>query len=255
MHVSLQVEEGTPFERWEAQGKLALPTESHSASMLAHASQQLRSAGYEHYELSNFAQPGHTCKHNLGYWQGHSYYAFGLGAASFLQRTRFSRPRQLAKYYTYVDAIADASSSGVDSTAGGYVAGVNDGEAALSEHDVMLESIMLQLRLRGGISLATFTCAFGRTRLWQLLASMRTHLQEGRAQLFTASQNTNGVGGSSRSTCVVPFGDAESKVRDGHDVHLALTDPAGLMVSNDIISDAFAALEETAPDRLGTQSI
>lgn len=45
----------------------------------------LPGAGYEHYEVSNYARPGHACAHNLVYWRGGSYYAAGMGAASYLQ--------------------------------------------------------------------------------------------------------------------------------------------------------------------------
>lgn len=41
--------------------------------------------GYEHYEVSNYAKPGYRCTHNMVYWEGLPYYAFGMGAASYLQ--------------------------------------------------------------------------------------------------------------------------------------------------------------------------
>jgi coproporphyrinogen III oxidase-like Fe-S oxidoreductase len=43
------------------------------------------SPGLEHYELSNYARPGHRCRHNMVYWQGLPFYALGLGSASYLQ--------------------------------------------------------------------------------------------------------------------------------------------------------------------------
>ena len=55
-------------------------------------------AGYEHYEVSNYALPGHRCRHNEVYWRNEPYHAFGLGAASYLDHRRFSRPRQMAAY-------------------------------------------------------------------------------------------------------------------------------------------------------------
>ena len=55
-------------------------------------------AGYEHYEVSNYALPGQRCRHNEVYWRNEPYYAFGLGAASNLQRRRFTRPRKMAAY-------------------------------------------------------------------------------------------------------------------------------------------------------------
>ena len=56
-------------------------------------------AGYEHYELSNYALPGHQCRHNLTYWSGsRPFYGFGLGAASCLEGRRASRPRTMDRY-------------------------------------------------------------------------------------------------------------------------------------------------------------
>ena len=45
----------------------------------------LNTAGFDHYEVSNYALPGHRCRHNMAYWQGASFYGLGLGSASFLQ--------------------------------------------------------------------------------------------------------------------------------------------------------------------------
>lgn len=53
--------------------------------MYRSASVQLRAAGYEHYEISNYALPGCRSVHNQVYWASQSCYGFGLGAASFLQ--------------------------------------------------------------------------------------------------------------------------------------------------------------------------
>jgi coproporphyrinogen III oxidase-like Fe-S oxidoreductase len=60
--------------------------------------QQLMQAGYEHYELSNYALPGHACAHNLTYWHSRPFYGFGLGAASLLGGQRLSRPRVMSQY-------------------------------------------------------------------------------------------------------------------------------------------------------------
>lgn len=66
--------------------------------MYATASATLRAAGYEHYELSNYALPGHRCRHNMVYWSGAPFHAFGLGAASYISGRRVSRPRQMKAY-------------------------------------------------------------------------------------------------------------------------------------------------------------
>lgn len=69
---------------------------------------QLRSLGYEHYEVSNFCLPGHQSKHNRAYWQGDKQFgAFGMGATSLLNGYRVTRPKNIAKYYKYVQSLAE----------------------------------------------------------------------------------------------------------------------------------------------------
>lgn len=55
------MEEGTPFGRRYSPGVSPLPAESEAAEMFMLASQMLGEAGYEHYEVSNYAKPGHRC--------------------------------------------------------------------------------------------------------------------------------------------------------------------------------------------------
>lgn len=56
-------------------------------------------------QISNYALPGHECRHNKAYWHGRQYYAFGLGAASYLAGVRYSRPAKMAAYAAWVDAL------------------------------------------------------------------------------------------------------------------------------------------------------
>lgn len=81
----LQLEPQTRFGRRFTQGDAPLPNDDASAAMFCAASRVLGGAGYEHYEISNFAQPGARSVHNQVYWACRSYYAFGLGAASYLE--------------------------------------------------------------------------------------------------------------------------------------------------------------------------
>ena len=80
----LQVEPGTPFARWYEPGARPLPLEAEAAEMYRLASRTLRGAGFEHYEVSSYARPGHRCRHNQVYWSGEPFWGFGLGAASFV---------------------------------------------------------------------------------------------------------------------------------------------------------------------------
>jgi oxygen-independent coproporphyrinogen III oxidase len=90
-HVStygLTFERGTTFWNRLAKGRLARVDEELERAMYATAIDTLSLAGMEHYEVSNFAQPGHRCRHNEIYWSGGGYYAAGPGAARFVAGRR-----------------------------------------------------------------------------------------------------------------------------------------------------------------------
>ncbi len=56
-------------------------------------------------QVSNYAKPGHRCRHNEVYWMGLPYYAFGVGASSYLEGRRFSRPAKLKEYFLWAKDI------------------------------------------------------------------------------------------------------------------------------------------------------
>jgi oxygen-independent coproporphyrinogen-3 oxidase len=90
-HVStygLTFERGTAFWSRLNHGQLARLDEDLEATMYAAAIDTLAAAGLEHYEVSNFARPGHRCRHNEIYWAGGGYYAAGPGAARFVDGRR-----------------------------------------------------------------------------------------------------------------------------------------------------------------------
>ncbi|MHB9037440.1 MAG: radical SAM family heme chaperone HemW [Armatimonadota bacterium] len=104
-HISLYeltVEEGTRFAELCAQGKLALPDEDLQIDMYELAITSLKAAGFEHYEVSNFARPGYRCRHNQVYWRNEPYYGFGAGATSYVSGDRAVRVRDPRHY---IDAI------------------------------------------------------------------------------------------------------------------------------------------------------
>lgn len=117
-HISvydLQIEEGTPFAKWYSPGDAPLPPDGDAAEMYADAVRLLTAAGYEHYEVSNYASPGHRSRHNQVYWRGGGCYAFGLGAASYLAGRRYSRPKGMQQYEAWVaefEASAAAAGGG-----------------------------------------------------------------------------------------------------------------------------------------------
>ena len=90
-HVStygLTWEHGTSYWTRRERGELAPVDEEAERAMYATAIDQLIAAGFEHYEVSNFAQPGFRCRHNEAYWLGEEYYAAGPGAARYIAGER-----------------------------------------------------------------------------------------------------------------------------------------------------------------------
>ncbi len=86
---ALTVEEGTAFARRRAAGDLPEVGEAEDEEAWFHAVESFAAAGYEHYEISNFARPGHRCAHNWDAWTGGEYVGVGVSAHSFLEGRRF----------------------------------------------------------------------------------------------------------------------------------------------------------------------
>jgi len=94
---SLILEEGTDF--WEnAEIERALPSEQTERIMYHYTKKCLQNAGYERYEISNYAKPGYACLHNQVYWTGGEYLGLGLGAASYWKGARFSNTPDMEEY-------------------------------------------------------------------------------------------------------------------------------------------------------------
>ena len=97
---------------------------------------ELRAAGYEHYEISNFALPGHRARHNSAYWNHSQYLGLGPGAHGFLDGRRFWNNPSLE---SYVQAAAEGDFAAVR--------GFED----LTDEQVVLERVMLGLRTCDGV--------------------------------------------------------------------------------------------------------
>jgi oxygen-independent coproporphyrinogen-3 oxidase len=141
-HISsydLVIEEVTPFGRQYQPGELPLPSDDDTAAMYKLASSYLQAAGYEHYEISNYGRSGYQCRHNRVYWENRPYYAIGMGAASYTNGQRFVRPRRRQDYFKWVETYQG-----------------NLEEPPLTDHDRILESLMLGLRLREGVTLTQY---------------------------------------------------------------------------------------------------
>ena len=99
-HISaymLKVEEGTPLAADE-QLLAQIPDEDDTADMYLEAVKKLDEAGFEQYEISNFARDGFECRHNLKYWRCEEYLGIGPAAHSFIDGARFACPKDLGRF-------------------------------------------------------------------------------------------------------------------------------------------------------------
>lgn len=109
-HVSLYgltIEPHTPLGRWRARGSVVETTEERYEEEFLTAHHRMDAAGFEHYEVSNFARPGRRATHNSAYWTGDSYLALGPSAHGFDGRERRWNIAAYAAWQTVVDSGAD----------------------------------------------------------------------------------------------------------------------------------------------------
>ena len=174
---SLIIEKGTPFYekykfdmvRQEAGMKTEeLPTEDDTYKMLKLTQRVLAKAGYERYEISNYAKPGYACRHNVGYWTRENYLGLGLGAASLIDNVRYSNTRELYEYIeicrelTFLPPEVFAPEEGMDAPERGWFGSNLHTEAAVVNRKAQMEEFMfLGLRMPEGISRNEFETNFG----------------------------------------------------------------------------------------------
>ncbi|MGZ8376550.1 MAG: radical SAM family heme chaperone HemW [Gemmatirosa sp.] len=100
----LTIEPGTPLGRWSARGDVREADEDRYAAEFLHAHAELSAAGFEHYEVSNFALPGRRARHNSAYWSGAPYLGLGPSAHGF---DGGERRWNVAAYAAWVRAVGD----------------------------------------------------------------------------------------------------------------------------------------------------
>ena len=148
-HVSLYgltYERGTSFWTRKLKGELRQAEEELEREMYLAAIERLTAAGYEHYEVSNFAKPGRRCRHNETYWAAEGYYAAGPGAARYVDGRRETNHRSTT---TWLERIRSGKSPVAESE-------------TLEPEDRAREALVLGLRrLREGIVGQAFSAQFG----------------------------------------------------------------------------------------------
>ena len=150
---ALTLEEGTPLAADVARGRLPAPDPDLAADMYLWAGEALAAAGYQQYEISNWALPGYRCRHNLVYWHNEPYLGLGAGAHSCLGGFRFAAVRDPRAYIREVMATGATPS---DDGLAAYLTRLRHLESVVQVTDAraMAETAILGLRLVEGLSLA-----------------------------------------------------------------------------------------------------
>jgi oxygen-independent coproporphyrinogen-3 oxidase len=159
-HISayaLTLEHGTPFGRWASRGILPLPDPDLAAEMYEWLSETLEASGFVQYEISNWSKPDHECRHNLQYWRGLPYLAFGAGAHGYASGYRYSN---VLRIKTYIDRLSDSQGSALPFPL--TPASVN--QHSQTRQDDMSEFMMTGLRLtQEGVTEKEFQSRFGQS--------------------------------------------------------------------------------------------
>jgi oxygen-independent coproporphyrinogen III oxidase len=137
----LEIHEGTPLAEQVRSGRQPLPDAEIAAQMYEIMLDRLGTAGYQQYEISNFALPGHASRHNSKYWTLDPVYGFGVSAHSFDGRERYANERDTAKYVEMIESGRSA-------------------EVMREKIDRASEYVFLGLRMENGIDLSEYKTRF-----------------------------------------------------------------------------------------------
>ena len=218
-HIScydLVLEPVTAFGKQYKPGKFPLPDDDNTMLMYKMGQRILTEAGYEHYEISNYAQQGYQCLHNLVYWENKPYYGLGMGAASYSNNQRFTRPRTRKDYYQWIEKLKQSDYS-LDCD-------------YLDTIDIILETFMLGLRLKKGVDWSKIYTSFGEDIIKLIYKILLPYYQQ--KLVYFQDINDKFI--------------TEIKDNNLHDINrVMLSDPDGFLLSNTILADLFAQLEST----------
>lgn len=143
-HISayaLTVEPHTPMGRAIARGELAQPDPDDQADKYERADELLSAAGYEWYEISNWAQPGHESRHNVNYWKNGNWWGYGPGAHSHIDGVRWWNLKHPVAYAKVLEE---------------YRLPIADCEY-LTSQEIREECLLMGIRLRTGIDIPSGT--------------------------------------------------------------------------------------------------
>lgn len=218
----LTIEPMTAFGKQYHPGAQPLPTDETAAEMYRLAQRCLTSAGYEHYEISNYAQPGYQCQHNRVYWENQPFYGFGMGATSYVQNDRVCRPRKTREYYGWVEDFERSVSQGQPK---------DPKEPELKtqtfSYDLLLDTLMVGLRLAEGLSLSKLAQQFGKDTLDRIWKCLQPYQKLGWVEVVNRDRQPVLVASE------IP---AQGRIR--------LTDPEGFLLSNVVLVKLFETFDD-----------
>ncbi len=165
-HISaynLSYERGAPLWAMRERGEVTELDDDTCVEMYQLLVRRLEAAGYEHYEISNFAKPGFYSRHNSSYWDGTPYLGLGAAAHSFDGEVRRYNPADLQEY---LDRINEQ--------------GIAYDEERLTAEEQYDETVMLALRTARGLDTAIIHDRFGQDTYDYLMRQARQHIDEGR---------------------------------------------------------------------------
>lgn len=138
----LEIHSGTPLAEQLRSGRRPEPDPELAAEMFEYMIDRLVAAGYDHYEISNFAKKGFASRHNSKYWTLDPVFGFGVSAHSFDGCQRYANERDTAKYVQEISQIGSA-------------------ESMREDIDRCSEHCFLGLRMTDGLDLDSFEAIFG----------------------------------------------------------------------------------------------
>lgn len=165
-HISayeLTIEEGTPIEVSIKKGELHLPDEDLLIEMQQAVQSILQEAGIRRYEVSNYALPGHECRHNLAYWNNESYFGFGAGAVGYQGNVRYTLVSDPNEYISRAEGLQNAVQTYCKTTT-----------------EIMeFETLMMGLRLVEGIKMSKINKMgdFVRTKIRERINNNLLHIE------------------------------------------------------------------------------
>jgi oxygen-independent coproporphyrinogen-3 oxidase len=151
----LTIEPGTPMHRSLADGHIVRPDADLAAEQYKFACQMLAEHGFVHYEISNWALPGHECRHNMTYWRNQEYLGLGAGAYGQANGYRYGlvkRPR------VYIRRMEEGDGSLFP------LSGAVAESHKVGRREAMSDTVITQLRLlHEGLALSAFSRKFGQS--------------------------------------------------------------------------------------------